>query len=111
ENFGAFLGLKSAKDKNLIACMCAEADFNTGVVHMTTRVREKLCQQAGISVPNVSRNLNRLVAAGLISEDRGDYTINPGVFWKGTTKSRTEILQNGGLIFKVQVIEPGASDE
>lgn len=106
ENIAPFLGLKQAADMRLIACMCCIADYNTGIVHMTRKAKRDLCEKANISISNISRNLNRLMEVGLITEDDGDFTINPSVFWKGTTKTRTEFLQTGGMTFQITLIEP-----
>lgn len=105
ENFGAFYGLKYVSDTKLIAAMCELADYNTGVVHLTKKVRRELCDKAGISLSNLSKNLKRLLESGLVTEDEGDWQINPAAFWKGSLKTRTEIITNGGLKFNITLVE------
>lgn len=106
ENMGSFLGLKRMSDARLIACMCKLADFDTGRVLLTKEIREQLCKDCQVQYSNLSRSLTRLVSAGLLTGGKGTYTINPNIFWKGTTKSRTEILKTGGLTFKVTFVDP-----
>ena len=104
ENFGTFLGLKNGSDIKLMACMCTKADFNTGLVRMSTSMRREICSEAGISLTNINKNLKRLSDVGLLILKEGDYVINPTVFWKGTMKSRTELLREGGMTFKVRLV-------
>lgn len=105
ENFAHFYGLKHLSDIKLIASMCEEAEFNSGVVYMSKGKRIKICERAGISFTNMSKNLSRLVDSGLISESNGDYTINPAVFWKGSIKERIEVLRSGNLSFCIRLVE------
>lgn len=104
ENFGAFLGLSNASDIKLMASMCSKADFNTGLVRLSSRLRSELCEEASVSKSNISKNLKRLSDAGLIIPQDGDYLINPKVFWKGTMKSRMELLEKEGLSFSVKLV-------
>lgn len=105
ENLAPFFGLKQAGDVRLIIAMCKVADFNTGVVKMTKKTRMQLCEDANISVSNMNKNLKRLVECGLISEEDGEYTINPNIFWKGSTTTRTEVLKSDGLVFQIKLVE------
>lgn len=105
ENLAPLFGLKQAGDIRLITAMCAMAEFNTGIVRMSRKRRLELCEQAGISVTNINKNLKRLSDTGLIIEDNGDYTINPNIFWKGSTTTRTELLRKGGLTFQIKIVD------
>ena len=106
DKLGTYFGLKRGSDKDLIVAMCCMADFNTGVVHMTPNTKKKLAETAKISLSNISKNLKRLVAAKLLFEEGGDYTINPELFWKGSVKTRTEILMDKGMVFQIKVVDP-----
>lgn len=105
EKMGSFYGIKHLSDMKLIVCMCELAEFNTGVVHMTKKTREHIVFKTGISLSNISRNLKRLLATNLITEEKGDYTINPEVFWKGETKIRREVLNLDGIKFNITMVE------
>jgi len=107
ESMGAFLGLKQPADMRLIACLCKIAQFDTGVVTLSPKVRRELSKEANISLSNMSKSFKRLVESGLLIEDEGDYIINPNVFWKGSMKTRTEILQSEGLTFQIKLVEKG----
>lgn len=104
ENFGTLLGLKNGSDIKLMACLCAKADFNTGLVRMSTSMRREVCAETDISATNINKNFKRLSDAGLLIPKDGDYIINPTVFWKGTMKSRTELLREGGMTFNVRIV-------
>lgn len=106
ENMAPFLKLKHASDIKLIACMSAKATFDKGDIHLTPKIRKELCAETGISYTNINKNLNRLKEVGLIIGEKSDYTINPSIFWKGTQKSRTEILKTSGMTFQIKIIEP-----
>lgn len=73
------------------------AEFNTGVVRLTTQDRDEVCVQLNISKPNLSKNIKRLKDQGLLVGDRGVYTIDPKLFWKGDRKMRADLLQTEGL--------------
>lgn len=105
ENFGAFYGLEHLSDVKLIACLCELAEFNTGVVQLSTKIRRVISEKTGIGLTNISRNIKRLKKSGLILEDEGEVTINPAVFWKGSTQERVEIIRSGGLTFSIKLVE------
>lgn len=110
ENLAPFYGLKQAGDIRLMVAMCEMAEFNTGIIRMSKKIRQMLCDKANISYSNISRHLSRLSASKLIIEDDGDYTINPTIFWKGSTTTRTEVLQNEGLTFQITLYEETKKD-
>lgn len=105
ENFGAFYGLKHLSDAKLLACLCELAEFNTGIVQLSTKVRKTISEKTGIGLTNLSRNIKRLKDSDLISEEDGEVVINPAVFWKGSIKERVEIIRNGGLMFNIRIVE------
>lgn len=77
--------------------MCKNAEFNTGKVILAPKTREKLAQEAGISPTTITANLATLKKAKLISGERGEFIINPQIFWKGELKARREILKDANL--------------
>ncbi len=108
ENLAPFFGLKHPSDVRLITAMCTLAEFNTGIVKMSKKTRATLCEMSNISPTNISRSISRLVKMNLLVEDEGDYTINPNIFWKGSTATRAEVLKNGGLTFQIQLVDSSA---
>lgn len=105
EKMASFYGIKHLSDIKLIICMCELAEFNTGVVYLTPKNREFIVGKTKISLSNISRNLKRLMALGLLSCEKGNYTVSPEVFWKGDTKTRSEIIKIDGLNFNIKVVE------
>lgn len=105
ENLAPFYGLKHLSDVKMLACLCELAEFNTGVVQLSTKIRKIISEKTKIGLTNMSRNIKRLVESDLISEEDGQVTINPAVFWKGSIKERIEIIKNGGLTFNVRIVE------
>lgn len=104
EKMSSFYGIKHLSDMKLIVCMCELAEYNSGVVHMTKKVRHLIGETTGISVNNISKNLKRLIAVDLLSESDGDYTINAEIFWKGEQKVRREILNKNGLKLNITLL-------
>ena len=105
ENLAPFYGLKNAKDKDLIVALCEHAEFNTGIVRLTPKERQIICEKISINPRNISRHLKRLEEANLIHQDMGNITLNSAVFFKGTIKQRTEILRSEGILFQVRFVE------
>lgn len=101
DHMSGVLGLKTIADKKLLEKLCGLAEFNTGVINLSTAVREQLCVDVGINKTNFSKHLKRLKDADLIKGEKGQYTINPLVFWKGDLKSRNKAL-NEGLYFTIK---------
>lgn len=77
--------------------MCKNAEFNTGKVTLASKTREKLAKEAGISPTTITANLSTLKKAKLIDGERGEFIINPQIFWKGELKARKEILKDANL--------------
>ena len=105
ENFAPFYGLKHLSDAKLLACLCELAEFNTGIVQLSTKVRKVISEKTKIGLTNLSRNIKRLKETGLITEEYGEVVINPAVFWKGSIKERFEIIKSGGLLFNIRIVE------
>lgn len=105
ENFATFYGIKHLSDIKLLACLCELAEFNTGIVQLSTKVRRVISEKTGIGLTNLSRNIKRLKETGLITEEAGEVVINPAVFWKGSIKERFEIIKSGGLMFNIRIVE------
>ena len=87
--------LEHLSDIKLIVKFCELAEFNTGRVSLSTAKRAEVCKQLDISTSNFSKYIKRLKDKTLISGDKGEYTINPDIFWKGDKKSRAALLKQG----------------
>ena len=93
-----FYNLKYADDIKLMIKLNEWAVFDTGEVQLTPKRRLDITAELGIRNDAISKSLRRLLAEGTISGDKGDYTINPIMFWKGDRSKRRELLtKEGGL--------------
>lgn len=104
EKMSSFYGIKHISDMKIMVAMCEQAEFNTGIVTMSKRVRAIIGEKTGVSMSNISKNLKRLIDIDLIAEMNGDYVINPEVFWKGELKKRAELLEVDGIRFNVTLV-------
>lgn len=92
-----FYELTHISDVKLIVKFCELAEFNTGKVSISTGKRKEICDELGINTSNFSKYTKRLKDKGLISGDKGEYKINPDIFWKGDKKSRAALLKDNAL--------------
>jgi hypothetical protein len=85
--------LKSDTAKDILSWMCCHAEWNTGKVALTTNTRKDLCSELNISPNTLTNNLAKLKATKMISGEKGDFIINPQIFWKGDAKARDKMLE------------------
>ena len=81
----------------VLTWMCKNAEFNTGKVTLASKTRDQLAKDTGISPTTITSNLSTLKKAKLISGERGEFIINPQIFWKGELRARREILKDANL--------------
>lgn len=94
----SFYNLKYADDIKILIKMNEWAIFDTGDVQLTPKRRLEITEDLGIRNDAISKSLKRLREGNAIIGDKGDYTINPTMFWKGDRAKRKELLmQEGGL--------------
>ena len=86
--------LKNGTAKSVLSYLCAEAQFNTGKVSLSANTRKRICENLGITKTNLSNSLKELVNKKLLAGEKGEYKINPQIFWKGDLKGRNSILSN-----------------
>ena len=98
-----FFKLKSAKAKDLLIWMCNNAEFNTGRVLMPTEVRDKISKELDISPNGITNNLKALKDLNLISGQKGTFTINPKIFWKGDEKARKAFMNEKEIQIKFSI--------
>jgi hypothetical protein len=89
--------IKSGTAIQLLAYLCSIAQFNSCEVSFTTAKRQQFIEMTKVSSQTISNSLKELKDLGLIQGDRGDYTINPEVMWKGSTKEREAWMTGKGL--------------
>lgn len=85
-----FYGLEHLSDTKLIVKLCELADFNTGGVSISSARRATICEELKINSSNFSKYMARLKKKELISGDKGEYIINPTLYWKGEAKVREQ---------------------
>jgi Firmicute plasmid replication protein (RepL). len=96
-------GLTKLSDLKLLVKFCEVAEYNTGVVQLTTASRIEICKELNIGLTNISKNIKSLIKKGLITGSFGNYTINPHVFWKGDRKTRAQVLKTDGLALLIKL--------
>lgn len=92
DHVAPFYNLTNGTAKNVLAWMCNRATFNTGQISLSSKDREKLMEDLNIKKSALSNILKELKKKNLISGDKGTYTINPQIFWKGDLLTRKALL-------------------
>lgn len=100
--------LTYADDLKLIVKLCEWGQYDKGTVQLTAARRAEITFELEMHNSNISKSLKRLLEKELISGDRGEYQLNPVIFWKGDRAVRKEILRKGGIdvMFNFKVEEP-----
>jgi hypothetical protein len=97
--------LHSDVARSILDWMCMRAEYNSGVVDLSTSKRQKMCSDLSITSNQVTNNLKKLKELGLITGDKGEFTINPEIFWKGDTKTRQQVLEGKSLKVSFELVE------
>lgn len=84
--------LSNSTSKNVLAWLCNKAAFNTGQISLSSKDRLDLMNELDIKKTTLSNALKELSDKNLISGNKGSYTINPQIFWKGDLLTRNKIL-------------------
>lgn len=98
------LKIKYASDHVVLATLCDMAMYNTGVVKITPQDRDVMCEGLELSKQQLTNSIARLKKLDLITGDRGTFTINPQVFWKGDTKTRDSLLKDEGIKITFNIV-------
>lgn len=93
DHVAPFFNLKNGTSKSVLGWLCNKAVFNTGQVSLSAADRTNICKELEISKNVLSISLKELVSKRLITGERGSYTINPQIFWKGDLLARDNLLQ------------------
>jgi hypothetical protein len=94
-----FYQIKYLKDVLLLVKLCEDSNFNSGLINLSTQYRVDLCSFLNIRNSHLSSSLKRLSVLGLLIGNKGKYTINEGIFWKGDREIRDALLKDRGLDF------------
>ena len=97
DNLSGYFCLTSNTDKAILAYLCAGAEYDTGRVSLNPEERKEACRIIGICVQQFSNSISKLKKLHLISGRNGFYMINPAVFWKGNSKTRSSLLSDNKL--------------
>lgn len=102
ENLSGFYKLTSAADIKLLSILCSNAEFNTGIIDLSTKLRNEICDTLSMVSSQISRSLKSLEEKELIVRDKDRIEINPSCFWKGTNETRNKLLKEGGLELRLK---------
>lgn len=97
--------LHSDVARSILDWMCMRAEYNSGVVDLSASKRQKMCQDLSITSNQVTNNLKKLKELGLITGEKGEFTINPEIFWKGDTKTRQQVLEGKSLKVSFEIVD------
>lgn len=97
--------LTYADDIKLMVKLCEWGQYDKGTVQLTSSRRAEIISDLGMHNANISKSLKRLKEKNLINGEKGEFQINPAIFWKGDRAVRKEILNKAGLnvIFNFQI--------
>ena len=99
-------GITSVGSLKLLPALLEIAKFNTGQISLTPGLRQQLMTKLDLSKSSFTRALNDLVDNNALfkcyevdedtgeitdKEIKGEFTINPEMFWKGDLKKRKEL--------------------
>ncbi len=94
--------LKSENARKLLTWMCSHAEYNTGIVHITTADRKEIATTCHMTPSTITNNLATLKSLNLISGSSGKFQINPMIFWKGDTKVREKMISELKITFSIE---------
>lgn len=112
--------ITSVASLKLLPRLLEEAEFNTGNISLSPGKRDAIQTELNMSKSTFTRALNDLIEnkaifrtyvtpideeTGELLEDqkrevKGEYIVNPEMFWKGNLKDRTELRIKFEAIFK-----------
>lgn len=95
-NVDSILAIKGKTAIKVLLWMCANAEYNTGKVYLTSSRIDELSQTLGMPKQSVYNSLLELKKLNLISGNRGSFQINPEIFWKGELSVRKQLLDKTG---------------
>lgn len=97
DNLSGYFCLTSNTDKNVLAYLCTKAEYDTGRAFLEPEERREACKMLGICIQQFSNSISKLKKLHLLSGRSGFYMINPAIFWKGNSKTRSNLLLDNKL--------------
>jgi len=97
DNLSGYFCLTSSADKSVLAYLCTIAEYDTGRAFLDPDDRKSACLDLGICNQQFSNSIRKLKELRLITGSGGFYMINPAIFWKGNSKTRSSLLNDNKL--------------
>ena len=97
DNLSGYFCLTSNTDKSVLAFLCTMAEYDTGRAFLSPDERKDACLTLGICGQQFSNSISKLKDLHLITGSNGFYMINPAIFWKGHSKTRSNLLNDNKL--------------
>ena len=97
DNLSGYFCLTSNTDKSVLAYLCTKAEYDTGRVSLDPEERKKACKEICICIQQFSNSISKLKKLHLLTGRNGFYMINPAIFWKGNSKTRSSLLLDNKL--------------
>lgn len=94
---GPILGLNPSACRDLLVKMLDMAEYNTGKVSLSTAARKRLCEELKVTNNSITNYLKKLKDSKLISGEKGEFIINPQIFWKGELNARKQLLKDANI--------------
>lgn len=82
---------------------CYRRDLNE--IILTAKRRKDLCSALNINNNQITNGLSSLKKKRTIFGEKGTFTVNPEIFWKGDATSRREVLKDKSLKVSFELIE------
>ena len=96
ENLASFFQITSTKEIFILVELCSRAEYSTGKVMIVAALKRELLEKFDTSDSYFTACLKDLCKKGLLIKlGTGYYQVNPLIFWKGDTKERTRMLEEG----------------
>lgn len=95
--------LNSFTEVKVLVRLCEIAEFNSGKVSLTAGKRTEFIESLSINKAYLSSSIKSLINKGLLKGDKGEYQINPLVFWKGSLKERNALIKENGGVMNVKI--------
>lgn len=96
--------LRSEVARRILDWMCENAGFNTGTVILSTSERQQMCKDLDLTGNQVTNNLKKLKDLNLITGEKGTFTLNPEIFWKGDAQTRKQVLEGKSLKISYELV-------
>lgn len=103
KSLSSILNLNSFTEVKVLVRLCEIAEFNTGKVSLTAGKRTEFIESLSINKAYLSSSIKSLINKGLLKGDKGEYQINPLVFWKGSLKERNALIKENGEVMNVKI--------